>query len=269
MIIRVGEWNFEVEEISNHKVTFSRLTAEKLHSFETKLKVDNDEADDFEQAFDEYKHGEIFISDELLNLHNCKFCAKINSSSKCSTTTYTRYSIAFEECSNKKITGIELEQQRLEAYEISQHVDKNAIVIEGNFIVNQEQFEMINRLRYGDADYFPVVRLGIDDAPLQMRFGRNLWSANQDIIKMSLVLVEEEYDQKKDKFHGFSEPELSIAITQIKQLKAMNARLLDVLVDNKLITEKQRTDIEKELTSVELRRENYLYDRVKDVDEWR
>lgn len=71
---------------------------------------------------------------------------------------------------------------------------------------------------------------------------------------MALVLVEKEYDNTSDNYHGFSEPELSIAIKQIKQLRAINVRLLDILKENNLISKEQKEAIETELTKEELKR---------------
>lgn len=270
MEIRFGDWTFDVEKVDKSEVSYSRLTLEQLHFFEVKLNVDNDEVNEFERLFEEYKAGEVLISDEELELTNGKFNAKIKYSSTSSIHDYKSYVISFEECCSRVITGIEFEGQRFEAYEISQEISKNAVVIDAKVIVTPEQFNMINHLRYcSNVKYFPVIRLGISETPIQMRFGRNLWSEKDGMIKMALILVEEEYDKAEDHFHGMAEPELSIAIKQIKQLKAVNARLLDVLKINNLITEEQKVSIEQELTMEELKQEQYLFDRVNDVDEWR
>lgn len=65
-----------------------------------------------------------------------------------------------------------------------------------------------------------------------------------------------------------SEPELSIAIKQIKQLRAINVRLLDILNENNLISKEQKEAIETELTKEELKKESYIYSQVDDIDEW-
>lgn len=134
--------------------------------------------------------------------------------------------------------------------------------------MDSEQFNIINKLNIREERYFNVKRFGIDDGSLQMRFGRNLWSEKDGNIKMALVLVEKEYDNTDDNYHGFSEPELSIAIKQIKQLRAINARLLDILNQNNLISKEQKKAIETELTKEELKKESYIYSQVDDIDEW-
>ena len=156
----------------------------------------------------------------------------------------------------------------LKPYEISQEISKNAVIINAKVNVDSEQFNIINKLNIREERYFNVKRVGIDDTLLQMRFGRNLWSEKDGNIKMALVLVEKEYDNTDDNYHGFSEPELSIAIKQIKQLRAINARLLDILNQNNLISKEQKKAIETELTKEELKKESYIYSQVDDIDEW-
>lgn len=268
MEIRFGDWNFEVESIEEHKVAYSRLTSEQLHSFEAKLYVDNERKKAFEDIFDEYKAGEVYISDKELNLDNCRFNAKEERHYLNNSMDYTIFLISFDECSTKSVTEIVFEGLRLEPYKILQEISQNAIIIDAKVVVTKEQFEKIRQLKYGDTYYFSVIRVGIDETPLVMRFGRNLWSKENDNIKMSLVFVEKEYDQTQENYHGFAEPQLSNAINQIKQLRAMNKRLMKVLVANNIFTEEQKNEIEEELTINELRQEHYIYDQVSDIDEW-
>lgn len=268
MEIRFGEWSFEVEKIDKHKLIFSRLTLENLHSFEAKLKVENSLIERFDNMFEEYKDGDVYISDENLQLDNCKFKARGKGYSSSNNWNFRTYFIEFEECCKKTITDLEIEGKHLETYNISQEISNKAIVINAKAVVTKEQFEEINQLKCENEKYFSVIRTGIDDVPLRMRFGRNLWSEKDGIIKLSLVLVEEEYDKEKEPFHGFAEPELSIAIRKIKQLESINERLMNVLLNNKLITQEEKNEIEKKLTIEELKKKHYLYDKVEDVDKW-
>ena len=270
MEIRFGEWSFEVEKIDKHKLIFSRLTLENLHSFEAELKVENSLIERFDNMFEEYKDGEVYILDENLHLDNCRFKARRKGYSSSNNLDFRIYFIEFEECCSKTITNLEIEGMYLEAYNISQEISNKAIVINAKAVVTKEQFEEINQLKCGNEKYFSVIRTGIDDIPLRMRFGRNLWSEKEGIIKLRLVLVEEEYDKNKEKepFHGFAQPELSIAIRKIKQLESINERLIRVLLNNKFITQEEKNEIEKNLTIEELKKKNYLYDKVEDVDKW-
>ena len=83
-----------------------------------------------------------------------------------------------------------------------------------------------------------------------------------------MVLVENTYDTNQDSFHGINEPDLKNAKQMILNLKATKSRLLDILERNNLITDEQRSSIEKELSPDELNKEGYLFDRVNNVDEW-
>ena len=208
------------------------------------------------------------IIDQDPEIDNHRFKGKICSRSSSNRVDYNTFIIELEECSNKSIDKIEIEGMCLKPYEISQEISKNAVIINAKVNVDSEQFNIINKLNIREERYFNVKRLGIDDGSLQMRFGRNLWSEKDGNIKMALVLVEKEYDNTDDNYHGFSEPELSIAIKQIKQLRAINVRLLDILNENNLISKEQKEAIETELTKEELKKESYIYSQVDDIDEW-
>lgn len=270
MRVQLGEWIFNIENIENHKISYSRLSAENLHFFDANLVVNNEKVSEFENRFNEYKDGEILISDSKLDLENSKFDALIRSTSTSNMLDYKTYTINFSECSSKKLVGVKFENIEIQPYEISQEISKGAVIINIKTFVTEDQFKKINELSIQESNYFPVKRIGIDDTLIQMRFGRNLWSKTNNAIKMALILVEDKYDQEdKEKFHGMAEPELSIAIKQIKQLRTDNTRLLDLLLKKEVITIEEKTTIEKELTIDELQKQHYLYNQVKDIDEWR
>lgn len=270
MKIRIGEWVFDIENYNENGVVYSKLTEEKLYSFTIVLNVDNMNCDEFEDVFEAYKNGNIIVSEPKFDINEKKYSARIQCSSTSNISHYKNYTIELNECESKTISGIEFEGITFKPYEISQEISQDAVIIDAKVIVTSKQFCLINKLKYECEEiYFPVKRIGISDTPMQMRFGRNLWSKTDDTIKMSLILVEEAYDEDNEKFWKSAEPELSIAIKQLQQLKAVNTRLLGVLVDNNLITEEQKTSIQKELSVEELRKEQYLFDYVKDVDDWR
>lgn len=268
MRIQLHGYSYGIENVEKHNISVSRLTNEKLHFIEIRLNIDNDEVQNFKKLFNECNNGDLVIIDQDPEIDNHRFKGKICSSSSSNRVDYNTFIIELEECSNKSIDKIEIEGMCLKPYEISQEISKNAVIINAKVNVDSEQFNIINKLNIREERYFNVKRLGIDDGSLQMRFGRNLWSEKDGNIKMALVLVEKEYDNTDDNYHGFSEPELSIAIKQIKQLRAINVRLLDILNENNLISKEQKEAIEMELTKEELKKESYIYSQVDDIDEW-
>ncbi len=268
MKIEFGDWIIDVSIEEECEAIFSRLTSEQLSIFKVSFDIENSSIKAFEAEFKEYKQGEILVSDENLGLEKQRFSAKVDSSTTSSISTYKTYHISLTECSDRHLSGVMLGEMTFEVDNITQEISQKAIVIQLKSVVTQEQFKKINQLAYGRNIYFPVVRLGISDSPLQMRFGRNVWSEKDGIIKMSLVLVEDVYDKEEDSFHGYSEPELSNAIRQIICLRAINERLLGVLSENNLISNEQKNSIERELSDDEANVERYLFERVRDVEKW-
>lgn len=270
MRVEFGEWIFDVKEYEQTQMSYSKLMDEQLHTLSIKLDVDADVSEEFDLALKVCQKGGVLVESSDLSIHGCEFGVNVKSTITSTESRYKRYILELNECSNKEIIGLEFANMVFEPYEISQHMSNQAVVINAKMVVTCEQFEKINEIKYCQTDmYFPVVRKGISDTPLQMRFGRNLWSDAKEGYKMAIVLVEQEYDKKDDKLQGFSEPELSIVINQVKQLRATNEYLLDILEHNQLISEQQKMTLQMKLSAEELRQQQYLYDYVKDIDCWR
>lgn len=269
MRIQFGNWIFNVKDVNDDRTLYSRLTGETIHSFEVELAIDNEKVEAFDTIFEEYRTGDVLVSSENLKIENGKFDATIKSTSTSNLVDYKTYVIGLKECCSKNITGVEFKGIRIQPYSITQELSNNAIIINLKTSITQEQLKKINELQVEREKYFEVKRLGIDDSPLLMRFGRNLWSKKDDELKMALVLVEKEYDKEQENFHGLAEPQLSIAIKQIEQLKAVNMRLLSLLLDKQVISTDEKFSIEEELTLDERKQQSYLYDQVNDIDDWR
>lgn len=268
MKIEFGDLAFDVDNVNEIGVAYSRLTLEKLHSFEAELEVTQNEIIRFEQLYEEYKDGEVVVSDEKLGIVKGKFKATLKNGLQDDSSKSKLYLIYFNECSNKSLKAVEFQGQCFEASKISQEISNSAVIINMKTIVTPEQFKMIYQLKCDKSKYFPVIRKGIDMEPLQMRFGRTLWCESEDVIKMSLVLIEEKYDKTADIFHGFAEPQLSNAIKRLEQLKNQTTQLLNILESNNLITVQQREEIERETDIKDQMKEYYRYERVNDIDEW-
>ena len=270
MRVTFGEWTFDSQEYEQTKMSCSKLTDEQLHTLSVKLDVDEEKIEKLDQAMAIYQNGGVLVEAADLEIYGREFSAKVKRTMTSSKSRYKSYVLELNECTVKKITGLEFGGMIFEPYEISQHISNQAVVISAKMLVTPEQFVKINEIKYCQADkYFSVVRKGISETPLQMRFGRNLWSDSDGMYKMAIVLVEQEYDKCDDKLQGFSEPELSIVINQVKQLRATNKFLLDILEQNQLISHQQKITLQTQLSAEELRQQQYLYDYVKDIDHWR
>ena len=57
--------------------------------------------------------------------------------------------------------------------------------------------------------YFPVVRVGINETPRDMRLGQVLWSEHEDNYKLKIFLVDQARDLANPKDHGLFEPTMT------------------------------------------------------------
>ena len=129
-----------------------------------------------------------------------------------------------------------------------------------------DEFERLKAIYFGDI-YFPVIRRGINDETKEMRFGKIIWSKDEEIIKFKIYLVDKQYDAERGSALGLFEPEMS----NVKHTLADNtenfAALLKVLQEKNLLTseeiERVKTVNDKDYNSRMLE-----FERVKDIDKY-
>lgn len=100
-----------------------------------------------------------------------------------------------------------------------ERIDGAGIVIEMRAPVGQtEEAALREHFRTGGTRhrYMSVVRVGVEDRPRSMRFGKTLWHRRNGQTEVSLVLVEEVVDEQDPSpftaFLGLAEPELTHAL---------------------------------------------------------
>ena len=269
MIIKIGQWKTEVDSYGEKNIVYSKLTNENLHLFIVNLLIKPIDEAPFEKAFDDYKNGAIEIWETDYNFVGQKFSGTVIKTITNSMSEEKEYVIELQEISNKVITELRFESLVLKPYNVKQELSEEAIIIEAKVVLDKKDMDEINQLRCDmERQYFSVVRGGVSDEPIRMRFGRNLWSQNNGKYKMMMTLVEEIYDKKKDDLHGFCEPELGIAMRKIIELYEINNRLLSMLTENALISDDQKNKVLKAMDKMEINKGLYVFDCVKNIDEW-
>jgi len=143
--------------------------------------------------------------------------------------------------------------------------DTNAIIISAIIKQTEETRDKINA-NIGDNEYFDVVRKEISANILKMRFGKVLWSKHDGFIKRKIVLVQEKYDDDKQKLlHGFNEPEISNMQKLLAQQSRYSGLLESLLVSKGIITSDETAKIKEEVNKSypEGIRDYYLVDDVE------
>jgi hypothetical protein len=122
-----------------------------------------------------------------------------------------------------------------------EEIDSNdGIIIVTQVEINEELWTKFKKKRY-EHNYFPVISPRISDSEIEMRFGKIVWSKNGDVIKCLFALVEKN-SFKNSYALGSLEPELPNMIRTIIETTLTLNRLLDTLIEKKLIS---NSEIEK------------------------
>ncbi len=135
------------------------------------------------------------------------------------------------DCAHLELLGVTLEPSRYkEAF------SGDSLMISARVEVNSEtdaalEGELANR----GGDYFDVVRTGISDTPIRMRFGRCFWQRSDHGRIHLLHLVSEAGDE--DRFLGFNEPEISHLQRKATRLEAAMDGLLEELTSSGVLSE--------------------------------
>ncbi len=111
--------------------------------------------------------------------------------------------------------------------------EDNAIIIELTTTTSSADTEAFeNFLGHDRPHYFPVVRRGVQDHALRMRFGRCLFHDNADGSRRhKIVLVQDTYDEgENQRFKGFNWPEVQRVQEAVVVLQQTVEGLLDRLV---------------------------------------
>lgn len=184
--------------------------------------------------------------------------------------------------------GSELHKVELSLYE-SEALDPDSVVLDdgrfeltpdeyGEYIVGEDELhvQMIVTLDEENAQelreyilesgYFPVQRLGLSEEPVEMRFGRTLWTRQDDQIRFGLPLVDKKMDEDEIRGSPAQPVEFRARADQAFAEEVLRG-LLTSLVEKGVLSEEDRERINEEAEEKMGTRE-YDYHRVPDIEEF-
>jgi hypothetical protein len=174
------------------------------------------------------------------------------------------HTIRLEEKEDIKVTNLIVNKVELQPYSYNEEFDDDALIINAKVLLSEQQTKTLHKLMNGGL-YFPVIRKGVSDTPLQMRFGQVLWSNCDGGTKQKLMLVEEKYDEKNKKI-GLFEPQMTNMQTMLAENIELVAALSNMLVEKNILNMEDINKIREKAKAKIQDRENYFYE-VKDIDE--
>lgn len=154
----------------------------------------------------------------------------------------------------------------------NEEIDKSTGAIIINAVIEQTESDREKiKSSIGDSTYFDVIRVGINDAAIKMRFGKTIWSSHDGLIKRKIVLVQENYDVEDRKNNrlsfGFNEPELSNIEKMLAQQIKYSTLLENILIDKGIVSADDMSQLKKQVSSTY--RDIYInYYMVDDVEKY-
>lgn len=146
----------------------------------------------------------------------------------------TTFTVVLDEIEELACDAIVLDRSlELVPDQYQEQFEDNAIIIELTTTTSSADTEAFeNLLDHDRPHYFPVVRRGIQDHALKMRFGRCLFHDNADGSRRhKIVLVQDTYDERENQqFKGFNWPEMQRVQEAVVVLQQTVEGLLDRLV---------------------------------------
>lgn len=269
MKIKFGELILNESNIDSEEYKYSNLYDAKLHSFNTTIQVKGSSLDEFKDLLEKCFDGGAYRIDEnneVISEYKVKSNCNSYSGSITDENTIYNYSLTFEEVVNRNIKSLNIDRLDVVPYVYDEEYD-DAIIIRAKIQLTEEEMEIFKSIE-DNKGYFDVIRNGISNKIIKMRFGTNIWSENNGTFKVNIVLVEESYDSNEEKSYGLFQPEMKNMMNMLAYQINLNNKLISTLLDKNVLTEKDVDDI-KSKSEKEINESYRLFYKVKDVDTFR
>lgn len=171
----------------------------------------------------------------------------------------------FKEMEVLKIETLKLANLEVKPYLYEEEIKNGCLYVTALVKLMPAEFEDLLAVYFGDT-YFLVIRQGINAEPIEMRFGKVIWSKDEDTIKFKIYLVDKKHDDT-DLHLGLFQPELS----NIKALLANNAEVMFSLLkmlEEKDILDSQEVEKMLDVDANILNVRDLDFFRVEDIDKY-
>lgn len=212
--------------------------------------------------------GNIYrLNDEGVEVKEYKL---VNTSSTHNTNPFDNktvydYRFDLEEVEELEIDRLILGDLAPYSYEEEYIEERDALIITAKIKVSEKERQELDSLHEENL-YFDVIRKGISDEKLKMRFGQGIWSEADGTIKQELILIEEKYDEHSTRMDSPHEATLSNMREMLAQTKNQNDQLMELLLKKELISQDEIDTIQKE-SEKQLRNTMRDFYKVEDLDE--
>lgn len=263
MILKFKE-NHSTVKLANEEFFTSPFTGHKLRRFQVTLSVREEQLSTFDDELEYVKiNGLTEVDDDGTEIR--KYNISNISYSYSNKSDGRMYSFELSEEEFVKIHKLLIEDIELIPYEYEETLSDNAIIIHAKVTVTKDIANRIEGFDENEKKYFTVIREGISEKPIKMRFGVNIWSENEDVIKYRLVIVEDKYDTEDDNRRSLNYPAAENVQSMTLYQKSYIELLADLFVDKDLLSKEEIERLKEKAEEEKYKNQRYIY-QVKDVD---
>lgn len=248
-------------------VDVSRHTGRSLRRLEVELVVDGDDDEQHVRlALKQAKDVSVSLLDDSGEADGTWGVKEVSSSYRDGLPVF-HHVLRLQEREEIKAKALQLTGLSLEPYAYEEQFDGDALIVTARVTIERPQQDALFQMD-DDERYFPVVRVGLSDEPRMMRLGKCLWSHEEQVIKQEIVLVDQAYDDDRDRFHhGFDEPALSRLEEMALEDGELLCSLCDLLLDAGTISPDGLGRLTPSVDRIR-KRDSRDFLRVTNLDEW-
>lgn len=265
---RIGEKIIDFEERSlKEEKSFSEHTGKELTDYKIEIRLQGTENRDwFEES----------IKNNLYKLDNnediiANYKGQVISSSSSRQSDLYNYTFKLFEKENLDIEKLIIGNLELVTYEYEEKYNDTIeqdryLSIDAKAEVDYSEFI---KLYTSESKYFEVVREGINDNPVDMRFGKVIWSKIEDTekIKIDFVMVEKIYDDSEGSSLNINQPEVNNLIRESAYKNKLFDILIDYLIDEDILSKTKLKEFEEKVKD-SMSEEAFKFVEVNDVDKY-
>lgn len=200
-----------------------------------------------------------------------RYEASLRSQSYQDASPITHFTVELKEVEEIRATRVVIDGSlALVPDRYDERYDDGAIAIRLTTTTTEALTDQLEAAITGGEQYFPVVREGVQEEPLEVRFGRCLWEDQPDgSRKHFIVLVERSWDEERDRppFKGPHEPEIRRLEEAVASLQSLVRDLADQLVAAGTLSAVD-VDAISERTKAVAPPQLRQFDRAKDIDDF-
>lgn len=266
MNIKLGEWTLELVDLENEEFKYSNLYDRELHSFDFPIQVKGSSLEKFKKVLEESNAGGVYKLDENNNIiGEYKVCSNgyMYNGNYTDEDTIYNYTLQFEEVVRVTLKSLKIGDLEVMPYEYEEDYN-DAIILNAKVKLSKDEMEVFKAIEDGDR-YFKVIRNGISNKELTMRFGTNIWSENNDSFKISMVLVEDVYDTKENNSNGLYQPQIQNIMNMLAYHRNLNNELINMLLDKNILTDVEVNELKSKAEKDIYNAHRHFY-KVKDID---